>query len=91
MLRKPRQLPPLQKKRPLKLPPLRARREEILAQSWAEYLRATASLTDLGPVWQVLAGSILFAVVSITLPRSFAAGITGRASLGLVNAVRATR
>jgi type IV secretion system protein TrbL len=62
-----------------------------VAQTWAEYLRATASLTDLTPVWQVLAGSLLFAVVTITLPRSFAAGITSRASLGLVNAVRADR
>ena len=62
-----------------------------VAQTWADYLRATASPFDLTPVWQVLAGSLLFAVVTITLPRSFAAGITGRASLGLVNAVRATR
>lgn len=62
-----------------------------LAQSWAEYLQQAASPFDLGPVWQVLAGSILFLAVTVTLPRSFAGGITGRASLGLVAAVRASR
>jgi type IV secretion system protein TrbL len=62
-----------------------------LAQTWADYLRAAAGPFDMGPVWQVLAGSILFVVVTVTLPRSFAGGITGRVSLGLANAVRAGR
>ncbi len=60
-----------------------------LAQTWALYIRSTAGPLDLGPIWQVLAGSLVFVLVVVVLPRSFARGITGGASLGLANAVRA--
>lgn len=62
-----------------------------LAQSWAAYIRGTAGPLDMGPIWQVLAGSVVFVLVVMVLPRSFARGITGGASLGLANAVRAGR
>lgn len=62
-----------------------------LAQSWAAYIRGTAGPLDMGPIWQVLAGSLVFVLVVMVLPRSFARGITGGASLGLANAVRAGR
>jgi type IV secretion system protein TrbL len=62
-----------------------------LAEGWAAYLRAAASPFDLTPVWQVLAGSLLFVAAAVGLPRTFAAAVTGRASLGLANAVHASR
>ena len=63
----------------------------MLTQTWAAYIRGTAGPLDMAPLWQVLAGSLVFLLVVVVLPRSFARGITGGASLGLANAVRAGR
>ncbi len=60
-----------------------------LSQAWAFYLRGTAGPLNMAPVFEVLAGSVVFVLVVVVLPRSFARGITGGASLGLANAVRA--
>lgn len=62
-----------------------------VAQTWAVYLRDADGLWTLAPVWQVLAGSILFFVLAVTLPRWLAASVTGRANLGLASAVRGGR
>ena len=62
-----------------------------LAQAWAAYIRGTAGPLNMAPIFQVLAGSVVFLLVVVVLPRSFARGITGGASLGLANAVRAGR
>jgi type IV secretion system protein TrbL len=58
-----------------------------LAETWRGYV-TTAGFTSFGPVFQVLGGTLVFAALVTTLPRSFARGITGGVSLGLANAVR---
>lgn len=62
-----------------------------LTETWAAYIRGTAGPLDMAPIFQVLAGSLVFVLVVVVLPRNFARGITGGASLGLANAVRADR
>jgi hypothetical protein len=43
---------------------------------------------NMRPAIEVLAGALLFALLVLTLPGSFARGITGGARLGLAEAIR---
>jgi type IV secretion system protein TrbL len=58
-----------------------------LAGTWRGYA-ASMDIFNMRPAIEVLAGALLFALLVLTLPGSFARGITGGARLGLAEAIR---
>lgn len=58
-----------------------------LAATWRGYA-ASLDAFNMRPAIEILAGALLFALLALTLPGSFARGITGGARLGLADAIR---
>ncbi|HEY1226625.1 MAG TPA: hypothetical protein VGF26_04835, partial [Ramlibacter sp.] len=60
-----------------------------LARSWIPLIRSSDFFGPASPLFQVVGGAVIFAVLSIRVPNSVASRLAGNSSFGIAHALRA--